>query len=139
MGKERTGGRREDGMIMGDDPKIHYLAQNHVKRVAIRKRGWPRPRAICQETIEISPLTCCFECEEGMRFTIGDELDFSFDLGRDLFQARAVIQRIDRSEFLDDLCDQKPTFCCCAQFSSELTREIFEQLIGTRLITRPLV
>jgi hypothetical protein len=123
---------------MGEESKIHYLAQDHVKRVAIRKRGWRQPVIIHLETVEISPVICCFECEDGMMFNIGDELDFSFDLGKNLFMARAVIQRIDRSEFLDELYDQKPMFCCCAQFSNELAREIFDQLIGTRLITRPL-
>lgn len=124
---------------MNEEFKIHYLAPNQVKSMAVRKKGWSQPFAIHLETVEISPLICCFECENGMLFTIGDELDFSFELGNNRFQARAIIQKIDRSEFLDELYDQKPTFCCCARFNNVLAREIFERLAGTPLMARSLV
>lgn len=126
-------------MIMGVEYRIYYLAQDQVKRVAVRKKGWSQPLVIHLETVEISPVVCCFECEDGRLFAIGDELDFSFDMGSNLFLARAVIQRIDRTEFLDELYHHKPMFCCCAQFDNELANEMFQQMVGTPLITRSLV
>lgn len=125
---------------MSEESEKYYLAPDQVKSIAVRKKGWSQPFAIRLETVEISPRICCFESEDEILFTIGDELDFSFDIGGDgLFQARAVIQQIDRTEFLDELYDQKPMFCCCAQFNDALTREIFEQIAGTRLMTQSLV
>ncbi|PKN30950.1 MAG: hypothetical protein CVU64_00935 [Deltaproteobacteria bacterium HGW-Deltaproteobacteria-21] len=126
-------------MIMNEEFKIHYVAQNLVKSIVVRKKGWSQPFVVHVETVEISQLICCFECENDMLFTIGDELDFNFELGNNHFQARAVIQKIDRSEFLDELYDQKPMFCCCARFNDELTREIFERLAGPPLVAHSLV
>ena len=120
--------------------KSHYLAPDHVRKILVRKRGWSEPLSLCLETVEISSLNCCFECnDEAQLFTIGDELDMWFDLGNDTFNARAFIQRIDRSEFLDELYEQKPMLCCCAQFEGELARDRFDRIVGTPLITRSLV
>jgi hypothetical protein len=124
---------------MNEELKIHYLAQNQVKSIVVRKKGWSHPFVVPVETVEISPLICCFECENDMLFTIGDELDFSFELGNNNFKARAVIQKIDRSEFLDELFDQKSMFCCCARFNDALAREIFERLAGPPLVAHSLV
>lgn len=124
---------------MREEFEKYYLAQDQVKSIVVLKKGWSQPLVIRTETVEISPLICCFECGEDILFTIGDELDFSFDIGRDgLFHARAVMRQIDRVEFLDELYEQKPTFCCCAQFNNVLAQEIFDQISGTRLMTRSI-
>lgn len=119
-------------MLRETMPQLHYLAAHKkVKKLWIEKKNWDI-LPIHLETVEISPVFCCFEWEGEQTLQEGDELIFRFDLKEDFLNIRAAIFKIYKCRFLDEDYEHKVWHFYCARFDDELDPDLFKEMIGPR-------
>lgn len=119
-------------MLRETMPQLHYLAAHKkVKKLWIEKKNWDI-LPIHLETVEISPVFCCFEWEGEQTLQEGDELIFRFDLKENSLNIRAAIFKIYKCRFLDEDYEHKVWHFYCARFDDELDPDLFKEIIGPR-------
>lgn len=110
--------------------QFFYIAQGSIKRLSVQKRGRTEVRMIYVETVEISPMRCCFELEGEEAFQAGDLLEFHFDMEDYSVHAGARILDSDKCRLLDEGYERKPLVSYCAQFDGELDSSLFRRVMG---------
>ncbi|RPJ04490.1 MAG: hypothetical protein EHM36_10490 [Deltaproteobacteria bacterium] len=122
--------------LAGD--QAYSLASGSVNQLSVQKKGSMDVQPVHVETVEISPMMCCFEWEGDQELLAGDEIDFQFDLEDFSLTTKGAIVRVDKCAFLDEGYEQRISSSYCAQFDGELDRNFFKRIAGTPRICKSI-
>ncbi len=108
-----------------------YSLSAECEKLSIHRQGWPEPKLVHLDTIEISPQLFCFEWDESEEFHEGDELHLNLYLTDDLLRVTATILSVEESGLLEESYHTERHFTYCAQFKVAIERDSFRKIKGT--------